>query len=66
MSDQETVDFSCQKCGKECDVAPKLPDRPICPDCCEDHEYEYDPSFQQHRCKHCDKSVPEDWYDDID
>jgi len=57
-------DFSCQKCGKECDVAPQPPARAICEDCCEDHEYVYEQGERGHFCKHCNKPAPPDWFDD--
>lgn len=37
------------------------PERAICPECCEDHDYEYDPGRQGHFCKFCDAARPYDW-----
>lgn len=59
MSD---IDFSCRVCGKQCDSAPPLPERAVCEDCCEEHDYEYEPSERTHLCKHCCKPVDLDWY----
>lgn len=59
MSDE--FDFKCKVCGVECDTAPLLPDRPVCPEHCEDHDYEYVRGERGHFCKHCDQQRPEDW-----
>jgi len=60
-------EFACRVCGKECNYAPADPvgpdDKPICEDCCEEHEYEYDKVDRASYCKHCFKrsdEVPED------
>jgi hypothetical protein len=58
------VDFSCHKCGKECDSAPNPPARAICPACCEDHDYEYDRGMGGKFCKHCGEPAPYDYYED--
>ncbi len=58
---QVSIDFSCRVCGVQCDIAPNPPDRAVCPDHCEDHDYQYDPDVHEKRCIHCDKSEPEDW-----
>lgn len=57
-------DFRCHVCGKECDIAPQPPERAICEECCEDHEYEYDRGERWKFCAHCGKPIPEDWNDD--
>ena len=54
------IDFNCQKCGVECSTAPDLPKLPICENCCEDHNYEYESFLRQHVCIHCGKKQPED------
>jgi len=63
MSDKP-IDFTCKVCGKECDCAPDPPDRAVCPEHCEDHDYEYDRMRRGKFCKHCDEPVPEDYYDE--
>lgn len=67
MSDQPPffanvhVDFSCKVCGAPCPVAPMPPDRAVCEEHCEDHEYEYERGERRWSCKHCFKERPEDW-----
>lgn len=63
ISEQKDIDFKCKKCGKECGTAPIDDSGAICEDCCEDHDYEYDPDRQEHHCVHCDKLAPDDWFD---
>jgi hypothetical protein len=58
------IDFSCRVCGVQCDTAPDPPDRAVCPEHCEDHEYEYVRSERGHFCKHCNQPRPEDWGDE--
>lgn len=51
----ENVDFTCKFCGKQCPIAPDLPERAVCEDHCEDHNFEYDPHRRGKFCIHCDK-----------
>ena len=60
---EEKIDFSCKVCGKDCLVAPDPPERAICPECCEDHEYEYEPGERSHFCKHCGVQAPDSFYE---
>lgn len=53
--------FACRVCGKECDVAPDPPDRAVCPEHCEDHEYRYEKGERRDSCTHCGQDRPEDW-----
>lgn len=46
----------CHTCGGEVDVFPDPP----APDCCPDHEYEYDRGRRGHYCKTCDKQSEPD------
>lgn len=58
-------DFSCQKCGKECDCSPAPPDRAICPECCaneDGHDYKYEPGERDYYCIKCGQLPPFDWY----
>jgi hypothetical protein len=55
------IDFSCRVCGKECDTAPDPPERAICENCCEDHDYVYVCGERRFSCIHCDKPRPDDW-----
>lgn len=57
------IDFTCHKCGAETPIAPDPPARAVCPDCCEDHRYEYDPWRRGKFCVDCDAPVPDDYYD---
>lgn len=58
------IDFTCRVCGKLCDSAPDPPDRAVCPEHCEDHEYQHDNFRRSKFCIHCDKEIPEDYWDD--
>lgn len=61
---EQGIDFSCRVCGVQCTVAPDPPARAVCPEHCEDHDYEYVKGEGGHFCKHCGEQAPEDWYDD--
>lgn len=52
---EETIDFKCGKCGKECPIAPDPPEKAICEDCCTEHDYKYDKWRRGKFCIHCDK-----------
>lgn len=54
--------FACRVCGKECPTASA--EGAICEDCCEDHQYEYDKWRRNKFCVHCDRQIPDDFYDD--
>jgi hypothetical protein len=56
------VDFHCHKCGKETASAPDPPEKAVCEDCCEDHDYRYVQGERRHACIHCDKDAPSYWY----
>lgn len=58
------IDFSCRVCGVQCAIAPDPPARAVCPEHCEDHDYEYQRSERGTYCNHCGQQAPEDWYDD--
>jgi len=60
------VDFSCWVCGVTCAVAPDYPDRAVCPDHCEDHDYVYEKGEQGHFCKHCGQQRAWEFEDGID
>lgn len=64
MSDE--IDFHCHVCGKQCDSAPPLPERAVCPDHCPDHEYVYERGDRTHYCKNCGQQPPDDYYDEND
>lgn len=65
-TDNEPIDFTCQKCGKDALIAPDPPARAICPDCCEDHEFRYDPWLRGNFCVYCDKEQElGDCWDDV-
>jgi hypothetical protein len=55
--------FGCIACGAECVVRPSAAPRGICPDCCTDHDYEYDRGDRRFYCDHCGMEPPADWYD---
>ncbi len=62
--ESDDVDFSCRVCGVQCNVAPPLPDRAVCEEHCEDHEYEYDPMRRGKFCNHCDKEREPEYFED--
>jgi hypothetical protein len=41
QEEAEKIDFSCRVCGIQCAIAPDPPERAVCPDHCEDHNYVY-------------------------
>jgi hypothetical protein len=51
----EPVDFRCHVCGVECPVAPDPPDKAVCEECCEDHDYHYERCERAKVCIHCGK-----------
>ena len=55
--------FKCRVCGCDTEVAPDWPARAVCPEHCEDHQYQYDLGERQHSCVHCNAFPPDDWYD---
>lgn len=57
-------DFHCDVCGKETDTCSNPPERTICEDCCEDHDYRYEAEARGEFCVHCGKPAPEDCDDD--
>ena len=57
----QRIDFSCRVCGKECATAPDPPDRAVCEEHCEDHDYCYEPGERGHLCTHCNQRRPGDW-----
>ena len=58
------IDFSCGVCGIQCDIAPDPPARAVCPEHCEDHDYEYQRELRGTYCNHCGEQAPEYFYDD--
>lgn len=62
--------FSCRVCGIKCDSHPVTqgPDgeptalQAVCPEHCEDHDYEYDPGDRKHWCKNCGAEPSDDWF----
>jgi hypothetical protein len=55
--------FKCRVCGADCAIAPKLPERAVCPEHCEDHQYEY-VRGEGHRCISCFAEPPADWFEE--
>lgn len=51
----------CRECGIEVDSWPDPPALPICPDCCDDHDYVYERELRGKFCIHCGNKEPEDW-----
>lgn len=58
---EDAIDFSCRVCGIQCAIAPDPPERAVCPEHCEDHDYVHDPSRAAKFCQHCDQEESEDW-----
>ena len=59
----QKIDFTCRVCGKLCDVAPNPPDRAVCPEHCDDHDYIYYREERTHYCKNCGQEPPADWWE---
>jgi hypothetical protein len=51
----------CSKCGADEVICYLAPETAICPNCCEDHEYEYERFDRGHFCQHCGAVAPPDW-----
>jgi hypothetical protein len=60
----ERIDFSCRVCGIECVIAPDPPDRAVCPEHCEDHDYEYVREDRGTFCKYCYQEAPLEYWED--
>lgn len=60
---EHTAMFGCKVCGEICASSPG-PGQAVCEAHCEDHDYEYNREFGTRTCKHCDKPVDPEWYDD--
>lgn len=52
----------CSVCGVTTDIYPDAPAPAYCYEHCEDHDYQVDSG--ERRCIHCNKPVPDDWYDE--
>lgn len=64
VATEAQIDFSCRVCGVQCVLAPDPPARAVCPEHCEDHDYEYQRSERGTYCNHCGQQAPEDHHDD--
>ena len=52
---------SCAGCGGDVLCWPN--EGPAyCPECCPDHDYEYEPAERTRRCKTCSAEPPDDWW----
>lgn len=52
----------CSKCGSDDVIVYMEAATAVCPKCCDDHEYEYEPGECEHWCRHCGDPAPADWY----
>lgn len=52
----------CSKCGADEVICYATAETALCPNCCEDHEYEYERFERGHYCQHCGAEAPPDWY----
>lgn len=52
----------CSKCGADEVIVYAAAETAICPNCCEDHEYEYESYDRAHYCQHCGQEPPPDYY----
>lgn len=55
--------FACRVCGAQCPGSPGY-DKAICENCCDEHDYEYSRDQRTHCCRHCEKPVDPDWYEE--
>jgi len=60
-----TTDFACRVCGVACAIAPNPPERAVCEEHCDDHNYAYVREERGHFCEHCGKQAPDDWFEDL-
>jgi hypothetical protein len=58
----ERIDFSCRVCGIPCVIAPDPPERAVCPEHCEDHNYIYSREDRGTFCEYCWQEAPHDYY----
>lgn len=56
--------FKCAKCGADTDLAAPDPAKTVCPDCCEDHEYQHNIDVEWATCVHCNGYALNDFYDE--
>lgn len=54
--------FACKICGAETPLRQLCDVRSVCPEHCDDHDYEYDRFDRRHYCAHCGAEPPDDWY----
>lgn len=52
----------CSKCGADEVLCYMTAETAVCPNCCEDHEYEYERGERTYWCQHCGSEPPDDWY----
>lgn len=53
---------ACRVCGSECDGW-RDGIQPVCPEHCDDHDYEYDSYERTHCCQNCFQPIPHDYFD---
>lgn len=58
---EKKPEFKCVACGKETEVA-NIEGPTWCPECCPDHDYEYDRDARARYCKNCGQEPPYDWH----
>jgi hypothetical protein len=56
----------CSKCEADDVICYTTEETAVCPNCCEDHEYEYERYDRGHFCQHCGAEAPPDWYSSDD
>jgi NMD protein affecting ribosome stability and mRNA decay len=62
MTTTDSGRVMCSKCGADEVISYMAAATAICPNCCDDHEYEYERSDRTHYCQHCGAEPPADWY----
>src|ERR1041385_316601 len=60
QEEPERIDFSCRVCGIQCAIAPDPPERAVCPEHCEDHNYVYSREDRGTFCEYCWQEAPHD------
>ena len=58
----ERIDFSCRVCDVQCAIAPDPPERAVCPEHCEDHNYVYSREDRGTFCEYCWQEAPHDYW----
>ena len=54
----------CSQCGGDDVLTYATPETAVCPNCCPDHEYEYEGQGDGWMCQYCGIYPPDDYYEE--